>query len=114
MQRLNRYEKYFLLLAVLFVLFLPVAYLTLDLSDSHPLERSSPQPTQPYLININTASLSELDELPYVGEVIGQRIIDYREEHGPFETIDELDNVSGITPNRINNFRGQIYIGPPA
>ncbi|TJX14760.1 competence protein ComEA [Tissierella creatinini] len=46
-------------------------------------------------ININTATLDELDSLPGVGKVIAQRIIDYRST-SPFKTIDDLKNVSGI------------------
>lgn len=46
-------------------------------------------------ININIATLDELDSLPGVGKVIAQRIIDYRST-SPFKTIDDLKNVSGI------------------
>jgi competence protein ComEA len=47
-------------------------------------------------ININTASADELDALPSVGEVIAQRIIDYRTQNGPFASIEDIQNVSGI------------------
>lgn len=48
------------------------------------------------LININTATLEELETLPSIGEVRAQAIIAYREEHGGFRTTDELKEVSGI------------------
>lgn len=47
-------------------------------------------------ININTATLAELDRLVGIGEKMAQRIIDYREQHGPFEVPEDLMKVSGI------------------
>ena len=47
-------------------------------------------------VNINTADAQTLDQLPGIGEVLAGRIIAYREEHGPFETVEELLEVSGI------------------
>ena len=47
-------------------------------------------------ININTASLTELETLPGIGEVKGNAIIQYRKTHGPFKSIHDITNVSGI------------------
>jgi competence protein ComEA len=57
------------------------------------------------LININTASETELEELPGVGPVTGAAIIEYRTKNGPFASVDELDNVSGIGPATLEEIR---------
>ncbi|WP_431812919.1 helix-hairpin-helix domain-containing protein [Kocuria sp. cx-455] len=49
-------------------------------------------------INLNTAAVADLEELPRVGPVLAQRIVDFRAEHGPFTAPEQLDDVSGIGP----------------
>jgi competence protein ComEA len=56
-------------------------------------------------VRLNTATLEELDTLPGVGPVTAQRILDYRDEHGPFASVDELDAVPGIGPARLEQLR---------
>ena len=53
------------------------------------------------LINVNTAGVGLLTELPGVGEVMAQRIIDYRQEHGPFACAEDLLNVKGVGPSTL-------------
>jgi competence protein ComEA len=65
----------------------------------------------PSLVNINTASLAELDTLPRVGPVTAQRIIDYRAAHGPFQRIEDIQNVSGIGPATFEGMRDLISVG---
>jgi competence protein ComEA len=48
------------------------------------------------LLDINTASAAELESLPGIGPVLAQSIVDYREAHGPFGTVEEIMEVQGI------------------
>lgn len=62
------------------------------------------------LVNINTASLEELDSLPGIGPTIAQRIIDYRDENGPFAVIEDILNVSGIGPSTFDQIKDLITV----
>jgi competence protein ComEA len=62
------------------------------------------------LINVNTATLDQLETLPGIGPALGQRIIDYREQHGPFTSVDELVNVSGIGEKRLEDMRPKVTV----
>jgi competence protein ComEA len=61
-------------------------------------------------ININTATLAELDMLPGVGAAIAQRIIDYRTQNGDFKKLDDLKKVRGIGDALFNQIKDLITI----
>jgi competence protein ComEA len=56
-------------------------------------------------LSLSSATAEELDELPGVGPITAQKILDYRAEHGPFRSVDDLDAVPGIGPTRIEQLR---------
>ncbi len=62
------------------------------------------------LINVNTASATELEELSGIGEVLAAAIVDYRTQNGPFASVDELLDVSGIGPATLEEIRDQVTV----
>lgn len=65
-------------------------------------------PTGP--IDLNRASVSELDELPGVGPTTAEAIVDHREQQGPFATVDDLDAVRGIGPAKLEAIRDLVQV----
>lgn len=61
-------------------------------------------------ININSATASELETLPGIGEVKANQIVAYREEHGMFLNIEDLLNVPGIGPELLEKIRSEITL----
>lgn len=62
------------------------------------------------LVNINTADEAALETLNGVGPVLAASIIAYRTEHGPFTSVDQLDEVSGIGPATLEDLRSQVTV----
>ena len=62
------------------------------------------------VININTASATEFETLSGIGEVLAAAIVDYRTENGPFSSVDELEDVSGIGPATLEEIRDQVTV----
>ncbi|GAA2536717.1 hypothetical protein GCM10009860_16490 [Microbacterium mitrae] len=63
------------------------------------------------LININAATAAELEELPRIGEALASRIVAWREENGPFRSVDDLGNVSGIGEKMLETLRPLVKVG---
>jgi len=76
----------------------PTDYLTLD----EFLKLSS--------TDLNTAGRQELMELPGIGEVLSERILEYREEHGGFTAVDQLTEIKGIGEKTLERLRKYVYV----
>jgi competence protein ComEA len=59
-------------------------------------------------VHLNSATLEQLDALPGGGPVTAQKILDYRQQHGAFGSVDELDAIVGIGPARLEQLRGLV------
>ena len=63
------------------------------------------------MVDINDANAETLTSLPGIGPSIAQRIVEYRKEHGPFKSVDELVNVRGVGEKLLGRLRDHITIG---
>ena len=61
-------------------------------------------------LDLNDASAEELTELPGIGRELARRIVAYREEHGPFESVQELMEVSGIGQGKLDGLEGRVTV----
>ena len=66
--------------------------------------------TPQFPINLNTATADQLEAIPGIGPVLAQRIIEYRQTHGRFQSVDELLEVRGIGPKRLENMRPYVTV----
>ena len=132
MRDISRFDKVILLLTAGFVLFTGGWFLA-QRSAAQPYQvtatrndREEPQETEKgsssfgerpdsllpgEKINLNTVDQYDLRRLPGIGEKRAQDIVDYREAHGPFQSVDELDNVSGIGPGILDGLREYACVG---
>jgi comEA protein len=65
-------------------------------------------------VNINTASLTELEKLPRIGPQIAQRILDYRKENGNFKRVEDILKVRGIGEKVFEQLKDLITVGAEA
>ncbi len=62
-------------------------------------------------VNINTASVEQLEAIPHIGPKTAKRIVEYRRKHGTFKTVDELSAINGIGSKRLKKVRGFVTVG---
>lgn len=61
-------------------------------------------------VNLNTATAQELDKLDGIGPALAARIVEYRQAHGPFKSVEELTKVKGIGTSTLAKFRDKVTI----
>ena len=131
MAGLSNYEKAVLALTAGFILFTGGWFWTQNRAQGEIQVTTIPRPQQELIqeegegeanswpdsllpgetIDLNTADVYELQRLPGIGEKRAADIVAYREEHGPFQTVDELDDVSGIGPGILEGLREYASVG---
>ncbi len=139
MAGISRFEKWILLLTAGFVLFTGGYFLAGQgepepytvTAEAAPAEPSAPDPAveeaaqasdaqegerpdsllEGEVIDVNTADSYDLDRLPGIGPAKAEAILAYREEHGPFQSVEELLDVSGIGEVTLDNLRPYVTVG---
>ncbi len=97
---------------VIVVLFGSAAYYSSHASESAPktvystsLDEAKREAQTPLLVNVNTADAKELDELPEIGPSTAQKIVEHRRHRGNFKSVDDLEDVPGIGPKKLEKIK---------
>jgi competence ComEA-like helix-hairpin-helix protein len=75
------------------------------------LEATKKPPLHP--INLNTASSTQLQEVPGIGPATADKILKMRKSYGPFKSVDDLRAIKGIGPKRLEKMRKYLTVGKP-
>ena len=74
--------------------------------------RAAAKPSSTAIVNLNTASATDLEGLPGIGAKTAARILEYRQKNGPFKKVEELMNVRGVGEKNFLKLKPQITIAP--
>jgi len=72
-----------------------------------------PAPSEATVVNLNSATVVELEKLPGIGPATANRIVEYRQKNGAFKKIEDLMNVRGIGEKTFLNLKPLITVAPP-
>jgi competence protein ComEA len=95
------------------VAWLPAAAPAMPQGQPNPPGTTASKPAPPP-VNLNTATIQQLEALPGIGPRTAARIIEYREKHGPFKKVEELMNVQGVGEKSFLRIRSQLTVSPPS
>lgn len=94
-------------IGIVLVAFLCFAAPLASLAADEPIQVAS---LEVATINVNTATVKELQSLPGIGQVTAERIITYRTEKGPFTAVDDLTKVKGIGKKSLEKIRALVAV----
>ncbi len=107
-----RYRPQIVVCALVVLVLTGGAYYSSRASESAPrvvysmsLEEARVEAQTPLLVDINTADIKELDELPNVGPSTAEKIVEHRRHSGSFRSVSELEEVSGLGPKTLEKVR---------
>jgi comEA protein len=75
-----------------------------------PAQGAATREKSPVLVNLNSATVGQLQTLPGVGPKVAERIVQYREKNGPFKKVEELMNVQGIGEKTFLRLKPQLTL----
>lgn len=85
-------------------------YITSESGNNVVIESKNGEKGENKKVNINTANQSELEKLPGIGPAIASKIIEYRQQNGKFENIEDLQNVKGIGDAKFGNIKEYVVV----
>ena len=80
-------------------------------AQSKASSRAASKPASTAIVNLNTASATDLEGLPGIGAKTAARIVEYRQKNGPFKKVEELMNVRGVGEKNFLKLKPQITVG---
>ncbi|MDI1241576.1 MAG: helix-hairpin-helix domain-containing protein [bacterium] len=94
------------------VILFSICLITAGCGESSATTQTTPSSSiaSEYAININTATLDELQRIPYVGEKVAERIVEHREINGPFRRVEHLMLIQGISDKRFRKIRPLVRV----
>ncbi|HWZ97795.1 MAG TPA: helix-hairpin-helix domain-containing protein [Candidatus Dormibacteraeota bacterium] len=92
-------------------IFFPLCYLAFVFLANVSLDATKKPPLRP--INLNTASSTQLQEVPGIGPVTADKILKMRKSYGPFKSVDDLRAIKGIGPKRLEKMRKYLTVAKP-
>jgi len=98
-------KHYLLLLALMFVVGAAGLSPAIATAAENPVAKETVQ-----TIHLNQASAEQLQALPGVGPALSERIVSYRDEHGPFRSVEQLAEVNGIGEAKLAKLRDQLTV----